>query len=41
MTGSFIRDAIHTPIGRFGGTLGTIRADDLATIPLARGRNPS
>tara|TARA_Y100000991_G_scaffold163830_1_gene125791 strand:- start:5328 stop:6536 length:1209 start_codon:yes stop_codon:yes gene_type:complete len=30
----FILDAIRTPIGNFGGTLSSIRADDLATIPL-------
>ena len=26
----FILDAIRTPIGNFGGTLSSIRADDLA-----------
>ncbi len=30
----FICDAIRTPIGRFGGGLATVRADDLAAIPL-------
>jgi 3-oxoadipyl-CoA thiolase len=31
---AFICDAIRTPIGRFGGSLATIRADDLGAIPL-------
>jgi len=38
----FICDAIRTPFGRYGGALASIRADDLAAIPL-RGlieRNP-
>ena len=30
----FILDAIRTPIGNFGGTLSSIRADDLAAVPL-------
>ncbi len=30
----FICDAIRTPIGRFGGGLATVRADDLAAVPL-------
>lgn len=30
----FICDAIRTPIGRFGGGLAAVRADDLAAIPL-------
>ncbi|SFC17172.1 3-oxoadipyl-CoA thiolase [Pseudoalteromonas denitrificans] len=30
----FICDAVRTPIGRFGGTLSSIRADDLAALPL-------
>lgn len=30
----FICDAVRTPIGRFGGALSTVRADDLAAIPL-------
>nr|WP_100549242.1 MULTISPECIES: 3-oxoadipyl-CoA thiolase [unclassified Pseudomonas] len=30
----FICDAIRTPIGRFGGGLAVVRADDLAAIPL-------
>lgn len=34
MTEAFICDAVRTPIGRFGGGLSSIRADDLAAIPL-------
>ncbi|MFA7597328.1 MAG: 3-oxoadipyl-CoA thiolase [Novosphingobium sp.] len=34
MTEAFICDAIRTPIGRFGGSLAQIRADDLAALPL-------
>lgn len=30
----FICDAIRTPIGRFGGGLSTVRADDLAALPI-------
>ena len=30
----FICDAVRTPIGRFGGALAKVRADDLAAIPL-------
>jgi 3-oxoadipyl-CoA thiolase len=30
----FICDAIRTPIGRYGGSLSSVRADDLAAIPL-------
>ena len=30
----FICDAVRTPIGRFGGGLAAVRADDLAAIPL-------
>ena len=30
----FICDAVRTPIGRFGGALAGVRADDLAVIPL-------
>ncbi|WP_211232360.1 3-oxoadipyl-CoA thiolase [Pseudomonas cremoricolorata] len=30
----FICDAVRTPIGRFGGALATVRADDLAAVPL-------
>jgi acetyl-CoA acyltransferase len=31
---AFICDYIRTPIGRFGGALSSIRADDLAAVPL-------
>ena len=34
MADAFICDAIRTPIGRFGGTLAAVRADDLAAIPI-------
>ena len=30
----YICDAVRTPIGRFGGALASIRADDLAAVPL-------
>jgi acetyl-CoA acyltransferase len=34
MTTAFICDAIRTPIGRYGGALASVRADDLAAIPI-------
>ncbi len=34
MTEAYIYDAIRTPIGRYGGTLSSVRPDDLAAIPL-------
>jgi acetyl-CoA C-acetyltransferase len=34
MAEAFICDAVRTPIGRYGGSLSSIRADDLAAIPL-------
>ena len=34
MADAFICDYIRTPIGRFGGALASVRADDLAAIPL-------
>ena len=39
---AFICDAIRTPIGRYGGALSTVRADDLAAAPIAalKDRNP-
>ncbi len=39
----YICDAIRTPIGRFGGGLSAVRADDLAAVPLKAlmERNPS
>jgi acetyl-CoA acyltransferase len=38
----FICDAVRTPIGRYGGALASVRADDLAAIPIAAllARNP-
>ncbi len=43
MTEAFICDAIRTPIGRYGGTLAAVRADDLGAVPLKAlmERNPS
>ena len=39
---AFICDAQRTPIGRFGGALSSVRADDLAAAPIAAlmARNP-
>ena len=34
MSDAFICDATRTPIGRFGGALSSVRADDLAAHPL-------
>jgi len=34
MIDAFICDAIRTPIGRFGGALKNVRADDLGAVPL-------
>jgi len=34
MADAFICDAVRTPIGRYGGALSSIRADDLAAIPI-------
>jgi 3-oxoadipyl-CoA thiolase len=34
MTEAFICDAVRTPIGRYGGSLSSVRADDLAAIPI-------
>lgn len=31
---TYICDAIRTPIGRFGGALASVRADDLAAVPI-------
>src|SRR3974390_2691470 len=43
MPNAFVCDAIRTPFGRYGGTLSSVRADDLAAIPIKalRERNPS
>ncbi|MEO1427145.1 MAG: beta-ketoacyl synthase N-terminal-like domain-containing protein, partial [Pseudomonadota bacterium] len=35
MTDAFLCDGVRTPIGRYGGALASVRADDLAAIPLA------
>jgi acetyl-CoA acyltransferase len=42
MKSSYIIDAIRTPIGSFGGSLSTVRADDLAALPIQEliKRNP-
>jgi 3-oxoadipyl-CoA thiolase len=34
MNDAFICDAVRTPIGRYGGVLSGVRADDLAAIPI-------
>ena len=34
MPEAFICDAVRTPIGRYGGVLASVRADDLAAVPL-------
>ena len=36
MTDAYICDAIRTPIGRYGGSLSSVRADDLAAHPLKK-----
>ena len=43
MNQAFICDSVRTPIGKLGGSLATIRADDLAALPLRElaARNPS
>jgi acetyl-CoA acyltransferase len=43
MSDAFICDVIRTPFGRYGGALSTVRADDLAAIPIKAlvERNPS
>jgi len=40
---AFICDAQRTPIGRYGGALSAVRADDLASVPISAlmARNPS
>jgi 3-oxoadipyl-CoA thiolase len=42
MTTAYLCDGIRTPIGRYGGALAKVRADDLAAIPLKAlaARNP-
>ena len=34
MADAFLCDAIRTPIGRFGGALSSVRADDLGAVPI-------
>jgi acetyl-CoA acyltransferase len=43
MPHAFLCDAIRTPIGRYGGALASVRADDLAAIPIRAlvHRNPA
>jgi 3-oxoadipyl-CoA thiolase len=43
MPDAFICDAVRTPIGRYGGALANVRADDLAAMPLKAliQRNPT
>ncbi len=43
MNAVFLCDAVRTPIGRYGGGLASVRADDLAAIPLQAlmDRNPA
>src|SRR5210317_1652011 len=42
MTDVFICDGIRTPVGRYGGGMASVRADDLGAIPIAAlmERNP-
>ena len=35
MKEAFICDPVRTPIGRYGGALASVRADDLAAVPIA------
>jgi acetyl-CoA acyltransferase len=35
MSGVFICDAVRTPIGRYGGSLSSVRTDDLGAVPIA------
>ena len=43
MNDAFICDAIRTPFGRYGGSLASVRADDLGAVPIKAlmDRNPS
>ena len=43
MNDAFICDAIRTPFGRYAGALASVRADDLAAIPIRAliDRNPN
>ena len=42
MSEAYICDAVRTPIGRYGGSLSSIRTDDLASLPISElmKRNP-
>jgi len=42
MSDAYICDAVRTPIGRYGGALSSVRADDLGAVPLGAliERNP-
>ena len=42
MTEAFICDAVRTPVGRYGGSLSSVRADDLVAHPIRAliARNP-
>ena len=42
MSEAFVCDAVRTPIGRYGGALSKVRADDLAALPIKElmKRNP-
>jgi len=35
MNNAFVCDAVRTPIGRYGGALSSVRADDLAALPIS------
>jgi 3-oxoadipyl-CoA thiolase len=43
MSDAFICDAVRTPVGRYGGSLASVRTDDLAAIPMRAllERNPN
>ncbi|MDB5818748.1 MAG: beta-ketoadipyl CoA thiolase [Rhizobacter sp.] len=43
MTDAFICDALRTPFGRYGGSLSSVRADDLGAVPIKAlmARNPN
>jgi acetyl-CoA acetyltransferase len=43
MSEAYICDYVRTPIGRYGGALAHVRADDLAAIPIKAliDRNPN
>lgn len=35
MSEVYLIDGIRTPIGRYGGALSSVRADDLGAVPIA------